>query len=157
MRVALFAALAAALLAALLLALAEHPAPTPPASPIVLVSPRGPKPSPSTRSSPSARPAARRFLRAFLAREVGKGGAAGARAIRTGAAAALARELLAAPHRAHAGPPPARLTDLRITPLPGRPRLRLATATARRPSGPEPLSFLFARRGGRWLAIAPGE
>jgi hypothetical protein len=51
----------------------------------------------------------------------------------------------------------ARITSLRIDRVPGHPYLVLASGDARRAEGPEPFSFLFARRGGRWLALAPGE
>jgi hypothetical protein len=128
---------------------AETPAPTPTAAR------RHPPPTPPP-SAPSVRRAAHRFLVAFLALEVGTDGPATRAAIRRGAGARLARDLLARrpPPSDH---PSARILALHLARLPHRPGLALATGTARRPGGPEPFAFLLARRGGRWLAIAPAE
>ncbi len=106
----------------------------------------------------AARTAARRFLLAFLSFEVGAGGRATRRTLRADASAAFAHRLLeAAPGARVAGRDPARLGTLRLHPLSGRPELVLVTGTALRPSGPEPLAFLFGHRRGRWLAVAPAE
>jgi hypothetical protein len=104
----------------------------------------------------AARSAARHFLAAFLTDEVG-GGLAARTAIRAYSVGALARELLADPPPASTDAARARLGALHLHRLPGRPGLLLVSGTARRPSGPEPFSFLFARRGRRWLALAPAE
>jgi hypothetical protein len=105
----------------------------------------------------AARRAARHFLAAFLSDEVGSGGLAARAAIRAYSVGALARELLADPPRAFTDAARARLGALRLHRLPGRPGLLLISGTARRTAGPEPFAFLFARRGGRWLALAPAE
>lgn len=122
------------------------------ASPVALTHPPPPPPSSGARSS------ARVFLVAFLSYEVGAGGTASTSTIRAHASADFAHELLVPPQSATPGdPPPARLASIRIDPIAGHPRLILASGLAIRPSGPEPLSFVFAERDGRWLAIAPGE
>jgi hypothetical protein len=112
---------------------------------------------PPLKVSPAARVAARRFLAAFLAYEV-EGGRTERAVIREGASASFADELTG---RAPPGPPasaaPAHLQALRLHLLPGDPGLVLVSGNAVRPSGPEPLAFLFARRRGRWLAVAPAQ
>ena len=118
--------------------------------------------TPTRRSGPAplsgALSSVRHFLLAFLSYEVGTGGAASAAAVRADASAGFADQLLAPAVSATAGDPRrARLASLRIEPIAGHPGLILVSGLARRPSGPEPLSFLFAERDGRWLAIAPGE
>jgi hypothetical protein len=128
---------------------------------------RVPRPAASRAPSAGARPAAaaairpeaRRFIAAFLSYEVGVGGPAITAVIQACASRHFAHQLLSEPPRP-AGRPShgaARITSLRIDPVPGHPVLALASGDARRPEGPEPFSFLFARRGGRWLAVAPGE
>lgn len=105
-----------------------------------------------------ARPGLRRFILAFLAAEVGRGGRSAARIIRAGATATLSRRLLGRlPRPSSAEPGRVRLAALRLHRLPGRRDLLLASGVARRPRGPEPFSFIFIRRGGRWLALAPAE
>jgi hypothetical protein len=109
--------------------------------------------------NPDARRQARRFVEAFLSYEVGAGGSRTERALRSDASQALAAELLA--HRpippGRSDPATTRITRLRVDPVPGHPDLALVSGEARRPAAPEPFAFLFAWRGGRWLAIAPGE
>jgi hypothetical protein len=151
-----FAALALAMtVAALLLGLrreypAETPAPTaaPPHRRAPDVTPR-----PATTS---LRRAARGFARAFLAFEAGGADRAARATIRRGAGHRLAHELLAhrPPRSDHPG---ASIVALHVALLPHRPGLALLIGTARRTDGPEPFAFLFARRGGRWLAVAPAE
>jgi hypothetical protein len=116
---------------------------------------------PPARKAPTAdtRRQARRFVEAFLSYEVGAGGSRAEEAIRSDASPSFADELLAHPPIPAGGsaPPPARITRLRVDPVPGQPDLALVSGEARRPAAPEPFAFLFARRGGRWLAVAPGE
>jgi hypothetical protein len=100
---------------------------------------------------------ARHFLSAFLSLEVGGGRRAARAAIRTDSVGSLAHQLLAGGPRSSAATPPARIGALHLDRLPCHPGLILVSGSARRPSGPEPFSFLFARRGGRWLAVAPAE
>lgn len=156
MRRLAFGALAAALtIAAVLLGSRhEHAAetPVPSAAPRVLPSPHA-EPSPSTAS---LRRAARGFIEAFLAFEAGADDPGTRGAIRRGADRRLALDLLA-DRPPQSGDRSAPTLALRVTRLPHRPDLALATGTARRPSGPEPFAFLFARRGGGWLALAPAE
>jgi hypothetical protein len=132
----------------------EHPAETP-----------APTAAPPHRRAPDATPgpattalrrAARRFARAFLAFEAGGADRVTRATIRRGACHRLADELLAQrpPRPDHPG---ASIVALHLALLPHRPGLALLTGTARRPDGPEPFAFLLARRGGRWLAIAPAE
>lgn len=110
-------------------------------------------------SPAGARAQIRRFITAFLAYEVGGGDPATTAAIRTHSSSAFARELLSDPPSAlrRPGPGVARIASLHVDPVPGHPELALASGEAPRPSGPEPFAFLFARRAGRWLAVAPGE
>jgi hypothetical protein len=129
-----------------------------------------PRPSPravvsssaSTDAPPFDRAAgadARRFLAAFLTFEAGRDTPRTRGAVRATSGRRLAGQILAAP-RTSAGaraPVAGHLLTIRLHPLPGRAGLLLASGTAIHPEGPEPFSFLFARRGGRWLAIAPGE
>jgi hypothetical protein len=114
----------------------------------------GPEPLPSV-----ARQAARSFVIAFLSYETDSGGPAAIEAIRTHTSSSFSRRLLSDPPLASArrrlGRP--RLTALRVDPLPGRPDLALVSGEARRPAGPEPFAFLFARRAGHWVAVGPGE
>lgn len=117
------------------------------------------RPSPYAEPAPSTaslRRAARRFIEAFLAFEAGADDPRTRGAIRRGADRHLALDLLADRPR-RSGDRSAAALSLRVTRLPHRPGLALATGTARRRSGPEPFAFLFTRRGGRWLALAPAE
>jgi hypothetical protein len=126
-----------------------------PSEPIVFAGAQAPRhqaPVPA-----AARRAARHFLAAFLADEVGSGGLGARTAIRAYSVGALARELLADPTPASTDAARVRLGALHLHRLPGRPGLLLISGTARRTSGPEPFAFLFGRRGGRWLALAPAE
>jgi hypothetical protein len=130
-----------------------------------------PRPSPravisssaSSDGPPSLRPArvdARRFLAAFLAFEAGDQTPRTRRAVRATSGRRLAGQILAAPRTSAGARGPVavgHLRALRLHRLPGDTGLLLASGTAIRPGGPEAFSFIFARRGGRWLAIAPGE
>jgi hypothetical protein len=102
---------------------------------------------------------ARLFVRGFLAYEVGLGGGRTEAAIRRGASPAFAGELLARrpTPSARPVPSPARIASLEVHAVPGHPDLALVSGEARRAAGPEPFAFLFARRGGRWRAVGPGE
>jgi hypothetical protein len=153
-----FVATAAALLAALALVglrpTSSTSTPTPQRPANQVDAPPRPKPP-----SADARTEARRFVSAFLSYEVGAGGDRTHAAIRVGASPAFARRLLSGPATAPAGPKArtAHVTYLRVDPVPAHPDLALVSGDARRPEGLEPFSFLFARRDGRWLAVAPGE
>jgi hypothetical protein len=157
MRRLLFAALLAALVAVLLLVGSHRPPSRPASNPsatTVALRPPAPGPPPT-----GARPQVRRFVAAFLSYEVGAGGPALEKAIRRHASRRFAGKLLSEPpaqaRRPTHGAAP--ITSLHIDPVPGQTDLALASGEARRPEGPEPFSFLFARRAGRWLAVAPGE
>jgi hypothetical protein len=151
-----FAVLAAApALAAALLGSHHEPRAEAPAPPPTARRGQPPRAAPSP-ATPALRREAHRFLAAFLALEAGAEDRATRAAIRRGAAPRLARELLAGRPRP-ARRPGARILALRLARLPRRPGLALATGTARRRDGPEPFAFLLARRGGRWLALAPAE
>jgi hypothetical protein len=157
MRRLLFAALLAVLVAALLLVGSHRTRSTPPRDPsatTVALRPPAPGPPPT-----GARPRVRRFIAAFLSYEVGAGGPAVEKAIRGHASRGFALQLLSEPptqacRRTHSA---AHITSLHIDPVPGQRDLALASGEVRRPEGPEPFSFLFARRDDRWVAIAPGE
>jgi hypothetical protein len=146
------------MLATLAWALVDRPGPTAPTRHTTLASPGVPPSPPSDRRPGDTQRAARRFILAFLSDEVGVAESSSARAIRAGAIPSFAREILGRP-------PPlsteesdkAPLRSLHVRRLPGRPDLALVSGSARRPSGPEQFAFLFARREGRWFALAPGE
>jgi hypothetical protein len=111
-----------------------------------------------TRAPAALATSARRFLHAFLAYEVGARPPHNVAALEATATTSFAHELASARQTAATHPSAlARLGPLTLNPLAGKPPLALVTATARRPAGPEQLSFLFTKRGGRWLASAPGE
>jgi hypothetical protein len=132
----------------------SHPRPSPPT---VISSSTASDTSPS---DPPARVDARRFLAAFLASEAGDQTPRTRRAVRATSGRRLAGQILAAPRTSAGARGPVavgHLRALRLHRLPGHTGLLLASGTAIRPGGPEAFSFLFARRGGRWLAIAPGE
>lgn len=162
-RLALFAALCAVLLAAALGFSAIRPPPRspPPAPRSAATAPPLPRAARrierrAARLEAALRRAARPFLGAFLRYEAGAEVAA---ALRASATPAFAARLLAAPPRA-TGPgylPPARLGTFRITFLSARADRALVRASAERGVGAEQLSFVFARRGGRWLASGPGQ
>jgi hypothetical protein len=158
MRRLLFAALLAALVAVLLLAGFHPSAPTPRRTPAParIATARRPLPGPPPTG---ARPQVRRFLAAFLSYEVGLGGPVVEARIEDSASGHFAHQLLSEPPRpvGRSAQVIARITSLRIDRVPGHPDLALASGDARRPEGAEPFSFLFAQRGGRWLAVAPGE
>jgi hypothetical protein len=156
MRRLAFIALAVAITTAALLLASRHEraaeAPAPAATARHRPTPRA-APPPNT---PALRRAARGFIEAFLAAEAGAQGPATRTAIHRRAAPDLARDLLAhLPRRP--GRSTAEILALQVARLPRRPDLALLNGTARRPGGPEPFAFLLARRGGRWLAIAPAE
>ena len=114
----------------------------------------------AARAEAVLRRAARPFLVAFLDYEAGRRGFAIAGALRAGATRAFAARLLDAPPlpSSPAGyPGPARLGELSVSFLSARPDSALVRASAERGGLPEQLSFLFARRGGRWVASAPGQ
>jgi hypothetical protein len=151
MRRLLFATLLASLAAVLLLVGFQRARSTPPRSRAApMVAPRQPL---------GAGQRVRRFIAAFLSYEVGGGGPAAESAIRNCASRHFARQLLSeAPTSAgRPGHRTAAISSLHIDPVPGHPDLVLASGDARRPEGPEPFSFVFARREGRWIAVAPGE
>ena len=162
-RLALFAALCALLLAAALgfSAIRSAPRSPPPAPRSVATAPPLPRAARrierrAARLEAALRRAAHPFLAAFLRYEAGAEVAA---ALRASATPAFAARLLAAPPRP-TGPgylPPARLGALRITFLSARADRALVRASAARAVGAEQLSFVFERRGGRWLASAPGQ
>jgi hypothetical protein len=155
MRRLLFAALLASLAAVLLLVGFHRARTAPPRSP---GTPTVALRQPALGATPmGARPEVRRFIAAFLSYEVGGGGSAVESAIHTSASRRLARQLLSEPPTSPARPSRARIRSLRIDPVPGHPDLALASGDARRPEGPEAFSFVFARRDGRWIAVAPGE
>jgi hypothetical protein len=157
MRRLVFAALLASLVACLLLVGLHRARSTPPRShATTTVALRRPTPvAPPT----DARPQVRRFIAAFLSYEVGVGAPRVDEAIRASATRRFARQLLLEPPRpaGRRSRGAAHVTSLHIDPVPGRADLALASGDARRAEGPEPFSFLFARRDGRWLAVAPGE
>lgn len=107
----------------------------------------------------SLRRAARPFLAAFLRYEGGLGAPADATALRASATPGFAARLLADAPRAPASgyPSRARLRALSVTFLSARADWALVRAAAGRSGGAEQLSFLFARRSGRWLATGPGQ
>jgi hypothetical protein len=102
---------------------------------------------------------ARRFVAVFLLLEAGRAHPATRARVRRGSVRCLARKLLALPkgagERGRPGTPS--IATLDLVRLPDRRDLALVSGTARRPAGPEPFAFLFARRSGRWLAVAPAE
>jgi hypothetical protein len=158
MRRLIFVALLASLVVALLLVGLHPTSPTPPrlSAAANIATPRRLAPAPPPGN---ARPQVRRFLAAFLSHEVGLDSPAVEMAIQASSSRHFARQLLSEPLGpvGEPGQAAARIFSLRIDRVPGHPDLALASGDARRPEGPEPFSFLFARRGGRWLALAPGE
>ena len=158
-RTLLFAAVTAALITAALLLGHGADTATSPASPPRTDLPLAPR-RPGPKASPGAPAAsARRFLTAFLRYEVGDRDPSVARDLRRTSTHQFASDLLRDPplRRGQAEGRPATLGRLSIVPIPGDPPLVSVSATARRRSGPEQLSFVFELRGGRWLASAPGE
>jgi hypothetical protein len=157
-RPALFLAASAALIAvALFLHVSAAPQPPPPA-----LSRSHPPPlqrSGTAQVRAALEPSARRFLRAFLRYEVGDSNQALTRSLRATATPAFAVKLLRRPPRPARRSPPARATvgPLSLIFVSAQPPLVSVSATARRATGPEQLSFVFTRRHGRWLASAPGE
>jgi hypothetical protein len=136
----------------LLVAVAGHSPGRPPA--LLARGPSRAGPSPGA-PAPRARRAVVRFLRAYLAYEVGGGGPG---RIRAGSSPHLAAQILGflpRPPRGRPGAVP--LVSLSLSTVPHRPDYLLASGSAERRSGPEPFAFLFARRGGRWIAVAPAE
>lgn len=111
------------------------------------------------REEARLRAAAPRFLMAFLRYEVGEARPGVRAQLRAFAAPAFARQLLARPPRAtgRALPGPVQLRRIDVFFLTASARRALLSGVARRPSGPEEFSFLFARQGTRWLAIGPGQ
>ena len=153
-----FALALAALVAALLL-VGLRPTPPPRTSPpgTATLTSAGDPERPAT--SIVLRSRARRFIGAFLSYEVGPRGTRQEATIRATASRTFAERLLSERSTAQRlpGRPRAELTSLNVHPLPGHPDLALVSGEARRRAGPEPFAFLFADRGGRWLAVAPGE
>jgi hypothetical protein len=157
-RPALFLAASAALIAvALFLHLNAAPQPLPPV--FSLSHPPPPQRSGTAQVRAALEPSARRFLRTFLRYEVGDSNQALTRSLRATATPAFAAELLRRPPRSEQRLPPARanLGSLSLIFVSAQPPLVSVSATARRATGPEQLSFVFARHHGRWLASAPGE
>lgn len=158
MRRLIFAAIVSVLLGALVLVALGHRG-TPlsghkrPASASVgSASPDAPAPAPTVR------PEVRRFLAAFLTVEAGEDTPRTRKALRATSGRNLAKQILNSPRATDSHPPTSgHVLVLRLRPLPGHLGMLLASGTAARPQGQEPFSFLFARRAGRWLAIAPGE
>jgi hypothetical protein len=157
MRRLLFAVLLLSLLGVLLLVGFHRAGSTPPSAPTGTAVAR--RRQTQRPPPPAARRQVLHFVAAFLAYEVGRGGSGVEARIHACASPHLARQLLSRPptppgRASHAG---ARIISLRVDDVPGHPDLLLASGDARRPEAVEPFSFLFARRDGRWLAVAPGE
>jgi hypothetical protein len=153
-------ALGAALILVGLRSSRPAPASTPTARPVDRVALEPVRRLPDRRPPPTgARRQARRFVAAFLSYEVGLAAGQTEGRIRAGASHAFADKLLGGPaiSPARAGPGAVHITSLHVDTIPGHPNLAFASGDADRPEGPEPFSFLFARRAGRWLAVAPGE
>jgi hypothetical protein len=158
----LFALLAVAMILAALLIGLRHRPPRSATTPIPGTSTPAARTLAPVSSAPGLRRSARAFLEAFLAYEGGKVDRATRTAIRRQAGHLFATELLGAWHPHTAGPAGAEPTItairlVRLVRLSHRRDLALLTGTARRSDGPEPFAFLLARRGGRWLVIAPAE
>jgi hypothetical protein len=154
-----FACLAVAMVSAALLLGSRHEQSARSAARVTSVRAAGATPAASGRSTSGRRRSARSFIGAFLTYEAGRVDGVTRAAIRRHAAPRLAWMLLArsremSPGRAEDRP---LSFSVRVDRLPHRPDLALVTGTARRVGGPEPFAFLFARRGDRWLAIAPAE
>jgi hypothetical protein len=157
MRRFLFAALLVPLAAVLLLVGSHRAGLTPPRRPATttVAARRAASGHPPT----GARPQVRRFIAAFLSYEVGVDRPAVKAAIRGCASRRFARQLLSDPPMPSGRPGhgAAGISSLHIDPMPGHRDLAFVSGEARRADGPEPFSFIFARRVGRWLAVAPGE
>jgi hypothetical protein len=147
-----------ALVAALLL-VGLRPTPSPRTSPPGSATPTSAADPERPATSVVLRSRARRFINAFLSYEVDPRGTRQEAAIRATASRTFAERLLSdrstAPRQP--GRPRAEVTSLSVDPLPGHPDLALVSGEAHRRAGPEPFAFLLADRGGRWLAVAPGE
>ena len=101
--------------------------------------------------------AARSFIAAFLRYGVGDLPASVAGSIRRGTTAGFGRYLLDARPRPLGPIGAARIVEVEVTFLDPAADRALVRALARRPDGPEELSFVFVLRGGRWLAAAAAE
>lgn len=98
---------------------------------------------------------AARYFAAFLRYEQGDTGRKVVRQLRLSASATFANELLQAPPRVDGALGRPRLEHIRIDEVSWRPPIAIVTALARRAQARERLSFLFAKREGRWLAAGP--
>jgi hypothetical protein len=158
MRRLLFVLVVAAMALLALLLITRRGDPGAPSAPRASIDRPRPAAVPRPPSPSGPRRAARSFIDAFLDYEAGVRDPRTVAAIRLGSAPRLSRDVLATSPAARRARPaaPASLV-LTIRRLPHRPDLALVSGTAHRPSGPEPFAFLFARRGARWLAVAPAE
>jgi hypothetical protein len=153
------------LLSAGLIALAVAWAPPGPAPPV-----RSPSAAPATMALPGSEllaaagrrkarleRAARAFIAAFLRYEVGDLPASVARSLDRLTTARFGRYLLGARPRQLGGRERARIVEIETAFLDPAADRALVRGVARRPDGPEELSFVFLLRGGRWLASEAAE
>jgi hypothetical protein len=155
-RTALFLSVCATLIAAALLPRSDHPAGS---APVGITRGTPPTPGRPRAPVPALASSARRFLTAFLRYEVGDQGGAVTRTLRATATRAFAVELLRNPPRPLPGAPrpDPHLGSLTFAPVSTKPPLTSVGAVAKRPTGPDQLSFVFELSHGTWLASAPGE
>lgn len=160
-RIAVFA-LASAGLIAFALALAPAgsapPAPSSPAPPATVAVPDSELIAVAERRKARLDRAARTFISAFLRYEVGDLPVAVARSLDHLTTAEFRHYLLASPpRRPSRGHSRAQIVEVETAFLSPAAARALVRGVARRPDGPEELSFVFVLRGGRWLAAGAAE
>jgi hypothetical protein len=159
-RIAVFVLVSAGLIALAVALAPSAPAPTAPSSSAV--------PSPAAvpgsdliaaagRRKAHLDRAATAFIRAFLRYEVGDLPASVARSLDRLTVASFGRYLHGAPPRQLGDRRAARIVKVETAFLDPAADRALVRGVARRPDGPEELSFVFVLRGGRWLATRAGE
>lgn len=159
-RIAVFLLVSAGLVA-LAVALAPSspvpPMPSSSATPITVAVPGSDLLTAAGRRKARLGRAATVFIAAFLRYEVGDLPAPVARSLDRLTTARFGRYLLGARPRQLGGREQARIVKVETAFLDPAADRALVRGVARRPDGPEELSFVFVLRGGRWLASEAAE
>jgi hypothetical protein len=157
-RIAVFVVISVGLIALAVALVPAGPAPAPPqtAAPPVAAPSSEPIAAASRRKG-RLEQAATGFIESFLRYEVGDLPPAVACSLRRLSTASFGRYLLETRPRQHGPRGVARIVAVEAAFLDRRTDRALVRAAARRPDGPEELSFVFLLRGGRWLAARAAE
>jgi hypothetical protein len=156
-RIALFLLVSAGLIALAVARSAPAPSPVSTMEPVAVAVPGSDLIAAVRRRKARLDQAGRAFIGAFLRYEVGDLPTSVARSVDRLTVASFGRYLLSARPRQLGDPRAARIVEVETAFLNATADRALVRGVARRPDGPEELSFVFVLSGGRWLAARAAE